>query len=133
MPSLNQLLNRQPPNRQSPEGAFETVVNIPKRFGVWGYRASDGLPGLILAILFPLVFAGLWGVFAVPKDPSRSGKTVVRTPGLVRLILELTLFGAATWMLLDLGFLKLGWIFLAVVTLHYSTSYDRIAWLLKQK
>lgn len=111
--------------------ALEVVAIV--AFGIWGYRASDGLPGIVLAILLPLVFAGLWGVFAVPNDPSRSGKTVVPTPGRIRLILELALFGTATWMLFDLDFQKLGWIFLAVVTLHYSTSYDRIAWLLKQK
>ena len=102
-------------------------------FGIWGYRASDGLPGWILAILLPLVFAGLWGVFAVRDDPSRSGKTVVRTPGLIRLILELALFGGAAWMLFVLDYQKLGWIFSMLVLIHYASSYDRIAWLLKQK
>ena len=102
-------------------------------FGIWGYRASNGLPGLILAILLPLVFAGLWGVFAVPDDPSRSGKTVVRTPGPIRLLLELALFGAAVWMLFDLDFQKLAWIFGSLVGIHYLTSYDRIKWLMKQK
>ena len=111
--------------------ALEVVAIV--AFGIWGYRASDGLPGLILAILLPLVFAGLWGVFAVPNDPSRSGKTVVPTRGLIRLILELALFGAATWILFDLDFQKLGWIFSMVVLIHYASSYDRIAWLLKQK
>ena len=111
--------------------ALEVVAIV--TFGIWGYRASDGLPGLILAILLPLVFAGLWGVFAVPNDPSRSGKTVVPTPGMIRLILELALFVAATWMLFDLEFQKLGWIFSTGVLIHYASSYDRIAWLLKQK
>ena len=112
---------------------FALEVMAIAAFGIWGYRASDALPGWILAILLPLVFAGLWGVFAVRDDPSRSGKTVVRTPGPIRLMLELTLFGAAPWMLFDLDYQKLGWIFSAVVILHYATSYDRIAWLLKQK
>jgi len=75
----------------------------------------------------------LWGVFAVPNDPSRSGKTVVATPGLIRLILELVLFGVSAWMLFDLDFQKLGWIFSIAILIHYATSYDRIAWLLKQK
>jgi len=111
--------------------ALEVVAIV--AFGIWGYRASDRLPGLILAILLPVVFAGLWGVFAVPNDPSRSGKTVVPTRGFIRLILELTLFGVATWMLFDLDFQKLGWIFSMVILIHYASSYDRIAWLLKQK
>lgn len=102
-------------------------------FGIWGYRASDGLPGWILAILLPLVFAGMWGVFAVPNDPSRSGKTVVRTPGVIRLGLELALFGVAAWMLFDLDLQKLAWIFSTALIIHYASSYDRIVWLLKQK
>lgn len=102
-------------------------------FGVWGFRCSDEWIGYLLALLFPLLFAVLWGVFAVPNDPSRSGKTVVITPGPIRLILELALFGAAAWVLFDLDFQKLGWIFSAAVLIHYATSYDRIVWLLKQK
>jgi len=58
---------------------------------------------------------------------------VVRTPGVIRLLLELSLFGGAAWMLFDLDFQKLGWIFSMVVLIHYASSYDRIAWLLKQK
>jgi len=102
-------------------------------FGIWGFRSSDEWYGYLLALLFPLLFAGLWGVFAVPYDPSRSGKTVVVTPGVIRLILELALFGAAAWMLFDIEYLKLGWIFSAVIIFHYASSYDRIIWLLKQK
>ena len=111
--------------------ALEVVAIV--TFGVWGYRTSEGLPGLILAILLPLVFAGLWGVFAVPNDPSRSGKTVVQTPGVVRLLLELGLFGAAAWMLLDLDYSTIALIFGSAVVIHYFISFDRISWLLKQK
>ena len=111
--------------------ALEVVAIV--TFGIWGFRANNALPGWILAILLPLVFAGLWGVFAVPNDPSCSGKTVIPTRGLIRLILELALFGVATWMLFDLEFQKLGWIFSSGVLIHYASSYDRIAWLLKQK
>ncbi len=102
-------------------------------FAIWGLKLLDSWVSIILAILLPLLFALLWGVFAVPNDPSRSGKTVVVTPGLIRLVLELVLFGIAAWMLFDLEYLKLGWIFSTVVIIHYASSYDRIAWLLKQK
>ncbi len=102
-------------------------------FAVWGLKLLDSWVSIILAILLPLIFALLWGVFAVPNDPSRSGKTVVVTPGLIRLVLELVLFGSAAWMLFDLDFQKPGWIFSALVLIHYVSSYDRIAWLLKQK
>lgn len=102
-------------------------------FGYWGYsRGMDGTR-ILLAILFPLLFATLWGVFAVRGDPSRSGKTVVRTPGIVRLVLELGLFGAAAWMMLDLDYSLIALIFGLAVVIHYFISFDRIAWLLKQK
>jgi len=102
-------------------------------YGVWGYQQSDTWTRILLAIILPLGYAVLWGVFAVKDDPSRSGKTVVQTPGTIRLILELLLFGAAAWMMHSLGYPGLGFIFGGVVTLHYILSYDRIAWLLKQK
>jgi hypothetical protein len=91
-------------------------------FGAWGYSLTEGTTRFILALLFPVLFAVL-----------RSGKTVVPTPGIIRLILELALFGAATWMLLNLDYSLLALIFGLIVAIHYIFSYNRIAWLLKQK
>lgn len=102
-------------------------------FGVWGYHQSDTGLKILLAIFLPLGFAVLWGVFAVKGDPSRSGKTVVQTPGIIRLLLELALFGAAAWMMLDLDYTLVALIFGLAVVIHYFLSFDRIAWLLKQK
>lgn len=102
-------------------------------FAKWGYHQSETGIRILLAILLPLLFALLWGVFAVRNDPSRSGKTVVSTPGWVRLVLELVLFGTAAWMQINLGYPLIGWIFGGVVLVHYILSWDRIAWLLKQK
>ena len=102
-------------------------------FGVWGYHQSDSGLKILLAILLPLGFAVLWGVFAVKDDPSRSGETVVKTPGIIRLLLELGLFGAAAWMLLDLDYTLLALILGLTVVIHYFASFERMAWLLKQK
>ena len=102
-------------------------------FGFSGYRLADNWTRIIWAIALPLVFTTIWGVFAVPNDPSRSGKTVVPTPGIVRLLIELALFSIAIWMIIDLGYTLAGWIFGAIAFLHYLISYDRITWLLKQK
>ncbi len=101
--------------------------------GIWGFHISEGAFGIIFAILLPLGFAILWGVFAVPNDPSRSGKTVISTPGIIRLFLELGLFAAATWMMSDLDYSIIWWIFGIVVLIHYVLSYERVSWLLKQK
>ena len=76
-------------------------------------------------------FAAMWGVFAVKDDPSRSGKTVIPTSGIIRLILELVFFGLAAWALFDLGYLKTGFAFSFLVVLHYALSFDRILWLIK--
>ena len=102
-------------------------------FGYWGYSLAGDGTRILLAILFPLLFAVLWGVFAVRGDPSRSGKTVVHTPGIIRLLLELGLFGAAAWMMLDLDHSLIALIFGSVVIIHYFISFDRVSWLLKQK
>ena len=102
-------------------------------FGFWGYSLSPGGFRILLAITFPLLFAILWGVFAVRGDPSRSGKTVINTPGILRLLLELILFGAAAGMMLDLDYSMIALIFGSAAVIHYFNSLDRIGWLLKQK
>jgi hypothetical protein len=102
-------------------------------FGFWAYFLSEGGVRILLAIAFPLLFATLWGIFAVREDPSRSGKTVVNTPGIIRLLLEVLLFSAAAWMMLDLDYSLAALIFGSVVVIHYLLSFDRITWLLKQK
>ena len=102
-------------------------------FGIWGYRLAEEIPGILLAILLPVGFAVLWGVFAVRNDPSRSGKTVINVPGWFRLILELGLFAAATWMFLDLDYPVAGYILGVLVVFHYILSWKRLVWLLGQK
>jgi len=102
-------------------------------FAWWGYHLSETGLRILPAILLPVGFAVIWGVFAVRDDPSRSGKTMVQTPGILRLVMELALFGTAAWMLLDLGQSKWAMLFGSILLLHYIFSFDRIAWLLKQK
>jgi hypothetical protein len=102
-------------------------------FGIWGYHQTETGIRILLAILMPLGFAVVWGVFAVRDDPSRSGKTVVQTPGIIRLLLELGLFGIAAWMFLDQGYSLSAIVFGAVALVHYAFSWDRIAWLIKRK
>jgi hypothetical protein len=100
--------------------------------GYWGWNQSDDLFRYVLALGLPLIAAAAWGAFAVPNDPSRSGEAPVPVPGLVRLGLELALFGFATWTLFDLDLTTLGWMMGIVVLVHYGVSYDRIQWLIKQ-
>ncbi len=99
-------------------------------FGSWGWHARpDGLR-YVLMFGLPLVAAFIWGTFRVPGDP---GKAAIAIPGVLRLCIELLVFGAAFLALGDLGREMIKWIFGALVLLHYAASYDRIRWLLKKK
>lgn len=97
----------------------------------WGWTQHDGVWRILFAVGTPLLAVVLWGVFAVPDDPSRSGKAPVPVPGIVRLVLELSIFGFATWALYDAGQTTLALIFGLLVLSHYLVSYDRITWLVK--
>ena len=58
-------------------------------------------------------------------------KTVVPTPGWIRLFIELLFFALAALALFDLGKTTSGIVFLVLVLLHYAFSIDRMVWLLK--
>ncbi|MEJ2267360.1 MAG: YrdB family protein [Anaerolineales bacterium] len=100
--------------------------------GVWGWRQSESWFRFLLALSVPIVAAVVWGTFAVPNDPSRSGAAPVAVPGILRLGIELAFFIFATWALYDLGFTRLSWTLGIIVALHYIISYDRILWLITQ-
>jgi hypothetical protein len=100
--------------------------------GIWGWKQSDGWLRFVLAIGIPIIFAAIWGTFAVPDDPSRSGKAPIATPGIIRLVIELGFFSCAIWSLYDVGFKKVSLAFGIMVVLHYLISYDRIKWLISQ-
>ena len=100
--------------------------------GYWGWTQTEGVLRFVLAAGIPIVWAVLWGTFAVPDDPSRSGKAPVPVPGILRLVLELAFFAAATWALFDAGLARPGWALGCVTLVHYLVSYDRIGWLIGQ-
>jgi len=100
--------------------------------GLWGLRQGEGFTRFLLALGIPILAMMLWGVFAVPNDPSRSGKAPIATPGILRLGLEIIFFIVSIWMLINVGFIELGWFFGIIVAIHYIASYDRVFWLIKQ-
>jgi len=99
--------------------------------GYWGWTQHEGVARFVWAIGLPVVSAVIWGTFAVPDDPSRSGKAPVPVPGIVRLLLELVFFALATLAIVASGMETAGTIFGAVVVVHYVISYDRIGWLVR--
>lgn len=101
-------------------------------FGMWGWKQSDGWLRYALAIGLPIILAAIWGTFAVPNDPSRSGTAPIVTPGVIRFAIELGFFALATWSLYDMGFNKVSLAFGIIVVFHYIISYDRMIWLMSQ-
>ena len=99
--------------------------------GMWGWRQSDSWLRYIFGIGIPIILGIIWGTFAVPDDPSRSGNAPVVTPGIIRLVIELGFFAFATWALYDMGFTKVGLAFAIIIILHYLVSCDRIKWLIE--
>ena len=99
---------------------------------LWGWKQSDGWLRIVLVLGIPIIAAAIWGAFAVPNDPSRSGSAPIIVPGFIRLAIELAFFVFGTWVLYDLGHSRICLIFGIVITLHYSISYDRIIWLISQ-
>ena len=100
--------------------------------GIWGFEQSESWFRLVLAFGLPVILAVIWGIFAVPNDPSRSGSAPIITVGFIRLIIELGIFGFAIWSLHDIGYDNFSLIFGIVVLAHYLISYDRVLWLLKK-
>jgi hypothetical protein len=97
---------------------------------LWGWHLSGSWVRFVAAAGFPVIAATLWGVFRIQNDPKPAP---VEIPGIIRLLLELALFGWAVWALNDLGYSMLGWVMAIVVALHYLVSYDRTWAMLRNK
>lgn len=101
-------------------------------FASLAWRLSNGHWRYLASVVIVLIIAAVWGTFAVPNDPSRSGNAPVPVSGMLRLALEgAILIGGA------LAFYLAGhsWAGLSVAGLtlvHYSLWTDRIVWLLQQ-
>ncbi len=98
--------------------------------GVWGWNKGDGFLKFVLGIGLPLLLGVIWGVFAVPDDPSRSGQTVIATSGIIRLAIELGIFTIACVAIYHQWQQKFSYAFAIIIIFHYLISYDRIIWLL---
>lgn len=100
--------------------------------GLWAWKLSGSWIRFVLVLGVPIIAAAIWGTFAVPDDPSRSGAAPIVVHGIVRLAIEFVFFGFSVWVFWDLGYKILSWILGIAITLHYVISYDRIIWLLRR-
>ncbi len=97
--------------------------------GIWAWVAAGGWARPLAAAAVPLGVMALWGLFAVPGDPSR-GNAPVPVPGLIRLALELAVFGAAVAALIAVGEERAAGLYAGAVTLHHVIGWRRVRWLL---
>jgi hypothetical protein len=100
---------------------------------VWGHLTVDGPWGWLLGTGVGVIAGALWGTFAVPDDPSRSGRAPVPVPGWARLALEGAFFGGAVWGLATVGLPTWAIALGAAAVAHYALSWDRIGWLVAQR
>lgn len=108
---------------------FILELGILASLGIWGWHASENWLRFLLALGLPTAAAVLWGIFRVPNDP---GPATIAIPGILRLLLELALFGSAVWSVADLGWTILAWIFGFLIVLQNALSYSRIVRILKR-
>lgn len=102
-------------------------------FGYWGLNQDFGLFNYGLMLILPILAAALWGIFAVPDDPSRSGGAPVPVPGGIRLAFEFLILGSAFLSMFTVGLLSFSLLFGALVIVHYILAHERVRWLLGPK
>ncbi|MYW62666.1 DUF2568 domain-containing protein [Streptomyces sp. SID8379] len=100
-------------------------------FGVWAWAVSSGALRYALVVLVPLAVAMAWGVFATPGDASRSGDTVIATPGALRFLLELAVFFGGAAALYAAGRHLPAVILAGVLVVYHLLSWNRVVWLFR--
>jgi len=130
----NPLQQEDPPKMNIANAIFRFVLELGAlgAMGWWGYDQIDGIGRYALMVGVPLVAAAAWGTFTVPSDPSRGQNGPVPVSGIIRLLVEGTFFGFASWALhdLDKDIYVVG--FGSAVILHYALSLERSKWLIRQ-
>jgi len=114
--------------------AFRLFLELAAFFalGYWGWTQHEGIWRFVWGIGLIVISAVIWGTFAVPDDPSRSGRAPVPVPGALRLLIELAFFAAGTWAFFASNQPIWGLALGILTVVHYALSYDRIMWLLKR-
>ncbi|WP_075618014.1 YrdB family protein [Paenisporosarcina indica] len=103
------------------------IINIALRFileicalisySYWGFTSGDGyLYKFLLGIGTPLLIAFIWGTFGSPAAP-------LRVHGIKRLLLEIIIYGLATWALYIAGQPTLALFFALLTALNMLLMY----------
>ncbi|MEJ7839312.1 MAG: YrdB family protein [Thermomicrobiales bacterium] len=130
------MTEREPPKQSAILLAVRFVMEVVAWSGLfwWGWSIADGgISGIVLGTLFFGLSIFVWGMFAVPDDPSRNSDPPIGIPGWLRLIIELTTFGLAAYGIWVSGARWLSEALLTFVGITYLLTYDRAIWLLQQR
>ncbi|MFF1301587.1 DUF2568 domain-containing protein [Streptomyces sp. NPDC058307] len=100
-------------------------------FGVWAWATLPGPLRYVGVVAVPVFVAVLWGALATPDDASRSGRTVIATPGPLRFLLELAVFFGGAAALYAAGSHGLAVALAGVLIAYHLLSWDRVLWLLR--
>ena len=105
---------------------METIklANLALRFllelcalGYWGFKTGESVGAKIgLGIGAPLLAAIVWGTFLAPRAS-------IPTPGFLRLVLELVVFGLASAALYSAGRPTLAWVLILVFVINRVLMY----------
>jgi hypothetical protein len=99
-------------------------------FGMLAWRCAEGWWRYLAVIGVLALLMTLWGVFAVPGDPSRSGTAPFPVPGSVRLALELAVLLGGACAFYRAGYNSAAIALATLVMIHYALAGGRVAWLL---
>lgn len=98
---------------------------------MWVYSLFEGFLAWVLAFGSSLALMTLWGVFAVPNDPSRSGKAPIIVSGKLRLGLEFFEFGLAVIASYFLYGSFWAGLLAVLVLMHHLLYLERMRWILQ--
>lgn len=101
-------------------------------FGVLAWTSATGAWRVLAVIIVICSVMAVWGVFAVPGDPSRSGNAPIPVSGLIRLGLECAILFGGALSLYWSGFGLAGAGLSLLIVAHYALSGERLAWLVQQ-
>jgi hypothetical protein len=98
----------------------------------WARQAvGRGALGWCAALGMAVLVGSVWGVFAVPGDPSRSGRAPVPVSGWARIGIEMGVFFGGAAALVSLEWWHWFGPFIAGFVVHHAGTRPRILWLLR--
>lgn len=77
--------------------------------GYWGWAQHQGVLRYALAISLPVIAAVVWATFR-EADRTERRPPLIAVPSVVRLLLEVAMFGFAVWTLFNMGLTSGGWL-----------------------